>query len=111
MPPRRRNQQFSPLPAAPLSEIRLTNFKSARSATVQLRPLTAIVGRNSSGKSTLIQGILALTQAVRAEVATQTFPLNGDLVRLGTFDEVRSFDAGPDAGIEIGFTEIGRAHV
>jgi energy-coupling factor transporter ATP-binding protein EcfA2 len=92
----------------PLREVRLNNFKSVRGASVELRPLTVIVGRNSSGKSTLLQGILALAQAVRREVVTQTFPLNGDLVRLGTFDEVRNFDVDESAGIDIGFTaEIG----
>jgi len=91
-------------PTTPLREVRLGNFKSVRNAAVELRPLTAIVGRNSSGKSTLLQGILALAQSVRREVVTKTFPLNGDLVRLGSFEEVRNFDVAADAGIDIGFT-------
>lgn len=102
--PRTLRRGTSPAPSAPLQEIRLTNFKSVRSAAVELRPLTAIVGRNSSGKSTLLQGILALSQSVRHNVETQAFPLNGDLVRLGTFDEVRNFDADVKEGIGIGFT-------
>jgi len=101
---RRRPRDKDHAPSAPLREIRLGNFKSVRSAAVQLRPLTAIVGRNSSGKSTLLQGILALSQSVRHNVETQAFPLNGDLVRLGTYDEVRNFDADANAGIDIGFT-------
>ena len=101
MPPRR---PIEIGPSTPLREVRLGNFKSVRQAAVELRPLTAIVGRNSSGKSTLLQGILALSQAVRREVVTQAFPLNGDLVRLGTFDEVRNFDVEAEAGIDIGFT-------
>lgn len=104
MAQRRPNRPNQIGPSTPLREVRLGNFKSVRRAAVELRPLTAIVGRNSSGKSTLLQGILALSQAVRREVVTQAFPLNGDLVRLGTFDEVRNFDVGPDAGIDIGFT-------
>jgi len=104
MPQRRPSRQDEIGPTTPLREVRLGNFKSVRSAAVELRPLTAIVGRNSSGKSTLLQGILALAQAVRREVVTQTFPLNGDMVRLGTFDEVRNFDVDPSAGIDIGFT-------
>jgi len=104
MPQRRPSRHDEIGPATPLREVRLGNFKSVRSAAVELRPLTAIVGRNSSGKSTLLQGILALSQAVRREVVTKTFPLNGDMVRLGTFDEVRNFDVDPSAGIDIGFT-------
>ena len=45
---------------APLAEIRLENFKSVTDATVELRPLSVVVGRNSSGKSTLLQSVLAL---------------------------------------------------
>lgn len=104
MPPRRPQRSEETGPSTPLREVRLGNFKSVKHAAVELRPLTAIVGRNSSGKSTLLQGILALSQAVRREVVTQVFPLNGDLVRLGTFDEVRNFDVEPEAGIDIGFT-------
>ena len=104
MPQRRPIRHDEIGPTTPLREVRLGNFKSVRRAAVELRPLTAIVGRNSSGKSTLLQGILALAQAVRREVVTQTFPLNGDMVRLGTFDEVRNFDVDPSAGIDIGFT-------
>ena len=104
MPNQRPPRSNQARPRTPLREVRLGNFKSVRDASVELRPLTAIVGRNSSGKSTLLQGILALAQAVRRDVVTGTFPLNGDFVRLGTFEEVRNFDAGTEAGISIGFT-------
>lgn len=89
---------------APLSEIRLKNFKSVREAKVELRSLTAIVGRNSSGKSTLIQSVLALSQAVQNDSKSVQFPLNGKFVKLGTFDELRNFSAGDGEGIEIGFS-------
>lgn len=104
MSPRRAVRARATGPTAPLLEVRLRNFKSVQDASVELRPLTAIVGRNSSGKSTLLQGILALAQSVRQEVSSKSFPLNGDLVRLGTFDEVRNFDVETSAGIDIGFT-------
>ena len=105
MPQRDPNRERPEIgPSTPLREVRLGNFKSVRTAAVELRPLTAIVGQNSSGKSTLLQGILALAQAVRGDVVTPTFPLNGELVRLGTFDEVRNFDVDPSVGVDIGFT-------
>lgn len=100
-PVRYRRADLQPMVA--LEEIRLRNFKSVREASVELRPLTAIVGRNSSGKSTLLQGILALAQAVRRDFASEVFPLNGDLVRLGSFDELRNFDAGSAERIGLGF--------
>jgi len=80
-----------------LRRIELQDFKSVAQASVELRPLTVVVGANSSGKSTLLQSILAVTQAVRAGTGTAEFPLNGEFVRLGTFDETRNFLT-PDDG-------------
>ncbi|MYA26681.1 MAG: AAA family ATPase [Acidimicrobiales bacterium] len=74
-----------------LRRIELQDFKSVAQASVDLHPLTVVVGANSSGKSTLLQAILAVTQAVRAGTNTADFPLNGEFVRLGTFDETRNF--------------------
>jgi energy-coupling factor transporter ATP-binding protein EcfA2 len=88
-----------------LAEIRLENFKSVVNATVKLSPLTVIVGRNSTGKSTLLQSILMIAQSIMSEVASGEFPFNGDLVRLGTFDEVLNFQNSKDSPkIHIGFS-------
>ena len=90
---------------APLAEIRIKNFKSVTEATVELRPLSVVVGRNSSGKSTLLQSGLALAQAVRNKSNSSQFPLNGEYVRLGTFGEVISFqNINDNPEIAIGFS-------
>ncbi len=87
-----------------LSAIELREFKSVRDQRVELGPLTVVVGANSAGKSTLLQAILALAQAVRSEGATSEFPLNGSLIRLGTFNETRNYLAESlDSQIEIKF--------
>ena len=87
-----------------LRQIGLRDFKSVAEAEVNLKPLTCVVGANSSGKSTLLQSILAVTQAVRAGMNSNEFPLNGGLVRLGTFDETRNFLAEDrDSPVQIGF--------
>ncbi len=50
---------------ARLTRITIENFKSfARKTTVPIKPLTVIVGRNNSGKSTLIQSLLLLKQTL-----------------------------------------------
>lgn len=91
-----------------LRRVELRDFKSVAQADVGLRPLTVVIGANSSGKSTLLQSILAVTQAVRSDVATAEFPLNGEFVRLGTFDETRNFLAErADAPMEIAFELVG----
>lgn len=87
-----------------LRRIELRDFKSVAHASVELRPLTVVVGANSSGKSTLLQSILAVTQAVRSGAASAEFPLNGEFVRLGTYDETRNFLASrSDSPMEIAF--------
>lgn len=45
-----------------LEEIRLPSFKSVRSATLRLRDLTLLVGRNGSGKSNVLEGVWVLSQ-------------------------------------------------
>ncbi|GAA4402376.1 hypothetical protein GCM10023153_31440 [Ornithinibacter aureus] len=79
---------------------RLRNFKSVANAEVHLAPLTVVVGANSAGKSTLLQSIRVAAQA--ANSSGDAFPLNGEQIRLGTFEETRFSAAAPDEPIEIG---------
>lgn len=93
-----------------LRRIEMRDFKSVASASVQLHPLTVVVGANSSGKSTLLQSILALAQAVRSDVATPELPLNGEFVRLGSFDETRNFlSLTEEPRMSIGFSLVYRS--
>jgi predicted ATPase len=97
-----------------LAQVRLKNFKSVARSTVDLGPLTVVVGKNSSGKSTLLQAVMVLSQAIRSRSRTGQFPFNGDFVRLGTFNEVKNFNHAEDVSdIQIGFTfrrQQGRFH-
>lgn len=59
-------------PTAVLQEIRLRAFKSVRSATLPLRSLTLVVGRNGSGKSNVLDGLWVLSQlAAGGEIRDQ----------------------------------------
>ncbi len=73
----------------PLSAWRVRNFKSIQQADLGLAPLTILVGANSSGKSSLLQSVLIVVQAAQGGNQGSTFPLNGPLVSVGAFDEVR----------------------
>lgn len=93
-----------------ISSWTLKNFKSVKSAKVDLSPLTIVVGKNSSGKSSLIQSILLLSQNnSRSRMTTAIedpegkLDLNGVLVNLGTFAEVVN-DSADRREIEIGGT-------
>ena len=74
-----------------LRSIEVRDFKSIEHADIELHPLSIVVGANSSGKSSLLQVILAMSQAVRSRSAGTTFPLNGEYARFGTFDETVRF--------------------
>ena len=79
-----------------LRSIRVSDFKSIQHADVELCPLTVVVGANSSGKSSLLQMILAVAQVVRLNNPGTTFPLNGDYVKFGTFNETVNFASARD---------------
>ena len=88
-----------------LSQIRLKNFKSVKETEVDLKLLTVVVGKNSSGKSTLLQSILVLVQAVSKRGRSRSFPLNGEFVKLGSFNEVKNFsDENKNDQVLLGFT-------
>lgn len=62
--------------------IRLQNFKCFQDETLDIRPLTLLVGANGAGKSSLLQGLLLAQQA--AENAADYVKLNGPfLLSLG----------------------------
>ena len=74
----------------PLRSWTLKNFKSVRGANIDFRPLTLLVGANSSGKSTVLQSILLVAQSVQSGASSGAFGLNGQLVNLGIYDDIRT---------------------
>ena len=75
-------------PSVLLRRVEIENFKSVKKDEIDLKPLTAVVGVNSSGKSTFIQAVLLLIQHIRDEYASDLrYSLNDDLVRLGSYAE------------------------
>ena len=77
--------------SAMLTHLRLKNFKSWKdTGDIALRPITAIFGANSSGKSALIQSLLLLKQTAEASDRNLTFHFGGvkALANLGDFGSV-----------------------
>jgi len=90
---------------------RLSNFKSVREPIeVALAPLTFIAGANSSGKSSILQSMMMLAQTVRYSPPSVPLALNGPIVQLGTFDDVRHHGVGGEE-IGVGFDVLLRLHV
>ena len=75
------------------SRLKLTNFKAWKdTGDVALRPVTMLLGTNSSGKSSLIQSLLLLKQTVQSPDRSIHLNLGGDetddLYDFGGFDSV-----------------------
>lgn len=68
---------------------RVGGFKSIGAETdLRLAPLTLLCGANSSGKSSLLQSVLLLSQSTSARVGQDPVVLNGSRVQLGDFRDV-----------------------
>lgn len=75
-----------------INKWKLFNFKSVREETeIELKPLTILAGSNSSGKSTVLQSMLLISQTLYSRVNSKSVILNGTFTRLGQFDDLRSF--------------------
>lgn len=72
-----------------ITALRLGNFKAfAETQTMPIRPLTLIFGANSSGKSSLIHGLLFARHALETgELDTFRTVLGGESVDLGGFKQ------------------------
>ena len=72
-----------------LSELKLSNFRMFDDeVTVRFRPITVLIGRNSSGKSSIIKFVLMLKQSLSE---SSQFPvLDGSRVKMGTFKELKN---------------------
>lgn len=80
-----------------ITSIKLKNYKCFKEADIKFSRITLLTGANSSGKSSLINSILAALQ-------TEGFPFylspNGKYVNMGSFEEI-SFNHNRKATIEI----------
>jgi predicted ATPase len=94
-------------PNCKLVEWKLQKFKGIQNQTIPLAPLSVIVGKNSSGKSSFIQSILFMAQNAanpigKSEAELGRLDLNGDLVSLGGFNETLHDGSEESDGFSIG---------
>lgn len=87
-----------------IREWRMSQFKSVGAGQrLELRPFTVLAGPNSSGKSSVIQSLLLIAQTVTSKVLRRHLVLNGELAKLGTFEDVLH-EGARDNTIGLGFT-------
>jgi predicted ATPase len=71
-----------------LTKLQVKNFKCFEdTGELELRPLTVFVGPNSSGKSSIVQFLLALRQTVESMDIRTAFAPNGSWVSLGSYPD------------------------
>lgn len=89
-----------------LDSLEINGFKSIKSATVQLAPITVLLGGNSSGKSSVIQSILLACQNTLRRFDT-SIDFNGPAVTLGTHGDVRHRGMKKDEQISLKYNFAG----
>ena len=87
-----------------LKRLKLRNFKSWPEADVKFRRITGLFGKNSSGKSSLMQFLLLLKQTKDSTDRAAPLDLNGRLVQLGTAaDVIHAHDENRTIGFALDF--------
>ena len=84
------DSQYWDEPQQPLRRLKVKNFKAISKVELALKPMTVVVGKNSSGKSTLIQAILAMAQNASNRSVNGVFDFNGKYKELGKFGQLQN---------------------
>jgi predicted ATP-dependent endonuclease of OLD family len=72
-----------------LNKITFKNYKAFDTASIDLKPITILLGTNSSGKSSILQSILLFEQTLNNEDKYESaLRLNGKYVSLGEVDNI-----------------------
>ena len=74
-----------------LSELKLSNFRMFDDeVTVRLKPLTVLIGRNSSGKSSIVKLLLMLKQSASMSSSSHFPVTDGPSVQMGPFADLKN---------------------
>lgn len=72
-----------------IKKIDFENYKAFKKGCIELRPITVLLGVNSSGKTSIIQLLLLIAQSLQTEERFEgAFKLNGGYVGLGESDNI-----------------------
>lgn len=75
-----------------IKKISFSNYKAFKNADLELKPITILLGENSSGKSSILQLIMLLTQTMSFKNKYESaLKLNGKFVSLGEPENIFSF--------------------
>lgn len=83
-----------------IQSIHYNNFKSLSGKSFNLREVNILSGYNGRGKSSVIQGLLMLTQSQRDTGSLAKLHLNGSLIMLGDYRELLTDPKIPEVGFQ-----------
>lgn len=86
-----------------IKKLKIENFKSVQELELELGDFNLFCGTNSSGKSTILHALLILTQNSEIKKDSKAI-LNGTLVQLGDFTDIKNFDKSSSENIIISGT-------
>lgn len=87
-----------------ISEIRIQNLRSlVDTGFIEIKPLTILLGSNSSGKSTFLRSFPLLHQSVTKNLREPISWFDDSLVDFGDFDTAKSRLAPPEEGITFSY--------
>lgn len=95
-----------------ITQLKVSNYRAFENATLDLKPLTVIVGPNNSGKSALLSVLGLLAQTLRSGDTQVPLLLRGDLEDLGTYkDAVHGNDRRSHMAFRLEFQHMRRGTV
>jgi len=88
-----------------LKKIRWKNYKCFNDTELlDIRPITVLIGPNSSGKTSFVQPLLMLKQTVDSRDIASPLVVNGTYVQLSSFESfVYNHDIDKELGVELEF--------
>ncbi|MEK6527579.1 MAG: DUF3696 domain-containing protein [Nitrospirota bacterium] len=88
-----------------LKTIRWVNYKGFEdTGTIEIKPITILIGPNSSGKTSFVQPLLMLKQTVDSRDVANPLVVNGSYVQLSSFESfIHNHDIKKELGIELSF--------
>ncbi|RLC00682.1 MAG: hypothetical protein DRI57_32000 [Deltaproteobacteria bacterium] len=69
-------------------ELNLKNFKAYERLSIELKPLTFLLGPNNSGKSSILAALRLLHQTVKSRDRSVSLLLNGVMGEFGTYKDI-----------------------
>ena len=79
-----------------IKSLEILNFKSIKKASLEMKNFNLFCGDNASGKTTVIHSILAVIQQ-----NTHNEDLDGELVKIGNFTEIRNKETGGSVSVNL----------